>query len=758
MIIPWKTFTGEIPRSPTHLLPENAAQNTLDCDFSHGELRPLKGMFRVSSFPLKNSGVSLFTKDGIRFYSWPYEVHAYGSPIPSDAAKIDGSSRIYYSSLSRDGGPKGVFVTTESPMTTTGGEPVADGSSTATAWPVGVPASMVAPILAVSDVASFPDVDSLGIQINVWYESQGKKFQTTENVGYNTIKAFRQFGIVAPAISATPAVGTGTATPITTFVENMTTGTVGGATTLYSVNGYVSVVDAHTVVWGGVTYANVISYTDINGVTKDLSGVVGTTAAATTTPTDATFQAEIVFTDLTKNTVVMRASSSSASTPISSVGEIGVVLAKTANTTSNYTLTLGYGTLETRAYIYTLVNDVGEEGVPSPADLVTVDSLQRVTVRCTVQPYGNYRPVDRLRLYRSNSATNGVVGYQFVSEQYFYQGFGTLDIVDDVPNAKLAEVCPSELYEAPPNTLTNLTALPNGVFAACTGNVIHFSIPFKPWAWPSDYKITLPYAIVGMMVSGGSLLVTTFGYPYLITGSHPDSYTQSRLPVMQAGLSPFGMADIGSSIVYTSNDGLVTINGAGGSLEQGQRFFTRSDWRTYVSDTKSVHLTVYDGAVIAFNPNQTDTYGFMIRMDEAAGSFTKIRQTIPGSTTPASTARVQGVYVLPETDQCYVTVGGYVHQFAGGNTYNSFVWHSKDFTIARPTNFGALQIVLNSVGTVTYQVYADGVVQSSGTVAQSSIVRLTSGFKARVWSVKLVGDAIVKEMYLATTVAELQGV
>ncbi len=86
MIIPWKTFTGEIPRLPAHLLPENAAQDTLDCDFSHGELRPLKGMFRVSSFPLKNSGVSLFTKDGIRFYSWPYEVHAYSSPIPSDAA------------------------------------------------------------------------------------------------------------------------------------------------------------------------------------------------------------------------------------------------------------------------------------------------------------------------------------------------------------------------------------------------------------------------------------------------------------------------------------------------------------------------------------------------------------------------------------------------------------------------------------------------------------------------------------------------
>jgi hypothetical protein len=209
-----------------------------------------------------------------------------------------------------------------------------------------------------------------------------------------------------------------------------------------------------------------------------------------------------------------------------------------------------------------------------------------------------------------------------------------------------------------------------------------------------------------------------------------------------------GMTDIGGAIGYVSHEGIVTCNGAGGSLESSQRFWTRKDWaaRFTTGQLYQLRLNTYDGGIIGLLPPGSNTNGFMVRQDEGTGQMTQLSDV------------ADATFILPETDQCYLLYGGSVYQFMGDDSYRSFDWWSKDFIVERPSNFGALQIVMDPSHTgVTFTVYADGVAVATGTTT-GGILRLPSGFKARRWSIRLQGNAWVREVYIATSPTELASV
>ncbi len=100
MIIKFITFTGEIPRLPPHLLPDNAATFASNCDFLHGELRGHLNWSLVSVLPtyLGAPIVSVWTENGVDFFGWPYEVVAVKSPVINDPFH-----RIYYAAVPLSG-------------------------------------------------------------------------------------------------------------------------------------------------------------------------------------------------------------------------------------------------------------------------------------------------------------------------------------------------------------------------------------------------------------------------------------------------------------------------------------------------------------------------------------------------------------------------------------------------------------------------------------------------------------------------------
>lgn len=87
MIIPLKTFTGEFPKTNATLLPDNAAQKSVDCDFISGTLKGIR-----ARDPLGYSAPGIksmfFYKGGVpgveRPYWWNRDVDAVSSPIVDD--------------------------------------------------------------------------------------------------------------------------------------------------------------------------------------------------------------------------------------------------------------------------------------------------------------------------------------------------------------------------------------------------------------------------------------------------------------------------------------------------------------------------------------------------------------------------------------------------------------------------------------------------------------------------------------------------
>lgn len=150
-----QTFSGIRPRVPDSLLPDSAATLAENCDFAYGELRNTKDGFMLQS--LQNDAASIYTEDGVTFYTWTNDVDAVRSPLANDQF-----NRMYYS------GDGGVKVTNRLGTRTNGGPP-------SSAYAVGVPRPGTAPALAVAQVVlSTSDTD---FTFKFHWEYGGVKYQ-----------------------------------------------------------------------------------------------------------------------------------------------------------------------------------------------------------------------------------------------------------------------------------------------------------------------------------------------------------------------------------------------------------------------------------------------------------------------------------------------------------------------------------------------------------------------------------------------------
>jgi hypothetical protein len=149
------TFSGIIPKLPASLLPPTNATIAQNCDFGYGELRNTNGGVQLSA--LSNAAKSIYTDDGLLFFSWPSDVNAARSPIAADPY-----NRLYYSNGSD------FRVASRDLMTTTGGVPAAS-------YRVGVPRPTVAPTL-VATPAPDPTTGTT-FTATFFYESGGVKYQ-----------------------------------------------------------------------------------------------------------------------------------------------------------------------------------------------------------------------------------------------------------------------------------------------------------------------------------------------------------------------------------------------------------------------------------------------------------------------------------------------------------------------------------------------------------------------------------------------------
>lgn len=388
---------------------------------------------------------------------------------------------------------------------------------------------------------------------------------------------------------------------------------------------------------------------------------------------------------------------------------------------------------ESRAYVIRYVSAYGEVGPPSDASaMVTVSPGNSVTLELPTAPAGAYN-VSVIDIFRTNTGTSGTE-YQYVASV----AVGTISYSDTKESADLGFVLDSTEYLAPPATLKGLIPTPFGSLAGFYDNVLCLSEPNQPHAWPATNQYTLADKIVAIGAFGNSILVTTTGFPYVLTGSTPSSMSVERFEEGYPCISKRGLVDMGYSILYPTPLGLMQI-GVNGAKLVTQGACTIDEWKALKPET--VHAYAYGGKYFAFN-SDNDCFVF----DPADGTYVQ-----------ASTANLTGTVTAGHSDtasgKLYLQAGSDIVHFDGGVTFSTFTWKSKKFVAPWPLNMAALQVF--AAGTVTAKVYADGVLKATVAVSSNVPVRLPGGFRATDWEVELSGSSNITLVLLATSMTEL---
>lgn len=248
--------------------------------------------------------------------------------------------------------------------------------------------------------------------------------------------------------------------------------------------------------------------------------------------------------------------------------------------------------LEDRTYVYTYVNEFGEEGPPSPPSEVTpqLDGRSVLLSDMALPPTIGYN-ISKMRLYRSNSTEAGTE-YQFVKE--FDLSRTTRD---EVLSADLGEIIPSTTWDPPPTGMDGITAMPNGMMVGFKGRNLHFCEPYYPHAYPPEYDRAIDYEIIGIASFGNSVAVMTEGWPYIITGVHPRNVNVRPIKVNLSCVSAASIATDGNKVYFASSEGLVEIDDTGARVVTKQ-FADKEDWALY-SPTTMVG-SFYEGRYYGF--------------------------------------------------------------------------------------------------------------------------------------------------------------
>jgi hypothetical protein len=310
---------------------------------------------------------------------------------------------------------------------------------------------------------------------------------------------------------------------------------------------------------------------------------------------------------------------------------------------------------------------------------------------------------------------------------------GVSSYTDEKTADLLGEECPSIFWTMPKPALKGLVALPNGIMAGFVGHDVYFSEPFRPFAWPDAYSVSVAYPVVGLAAVDTTLVVLTQGRPYFVQGSHPDSMVTVEADVSQACVSKRSIVSVDGVVYYASPDGMVGL-APNGSKVITQALFDRAQWQSLSPST--IHGYSHDGMYVAFFGNTGG--GFLF--DIASGSF-----MFHGVNASAgySDLRRDTLFVLSDT-----SLGKW-----GEGTPRPYTWRSKLFTLPRPTHMASFRVGAEAYP-VEVVVQRDGAVIHTQTVNDEQPCRLPPGL-GREWDIQVTNNSDIYQIEVGQAVEEM---
>lgn len=340
----------------------------------------------------------------------------------------------------------------------------------------------------------------------------------------------------------------------------------------------------------------------------------------------------------------------------------------------------GTGDVITRTYTYTWVSDLGEESEPAPASNA-MDWQDGETI--TLAGFGATPPDRRItkqRIYRSQTGQVGTFFYLIAERNAATTGFDDTVAID-----AFQEPLPATDYNAPPDDLEGLIALPNGMMAAFAGRKVYFCEPYQPHAWPEKYVLTTNAEIMGLGAVANSIIVMTAGQPHFIQGTAPESMQMTEIEQNLPCINKRSIVDLGYAIAYASHDGLVVVDASGSFRIATQNLFNRQEWEAH--NPQTMVGAQLSGRYFAFYERvrasgQADKGALII---DVSGDGYLIRTDTRASAAWYDIAGSRLYYVDPDT--------GYIREFDAQNaSRRSLYWRSKLFVLPRPENFAAILV------------------------------------------------------------------
>lgn len=268
------------------------------------------------------------------------------------------------------------------------------------------------------------------------------------------------------------------------------------------------------------------------------------------------------------------------------------------------------------AVVYTVVyvSAYGEMGPASPPSVRAVrPDGHTVSITDIPVPSGNHN-ITAKRIYRSSGGNYALVA-QIPAAQTSYD--------DTVLDKALGEALVSADWDMPNDQMRGLTLLPIGVCAGHFENVLAFSEPYLPHAWPTGHRLTTKAPIVGLHATAAGLVVLTEEQPYLCVGSSPAAMQLIEMDVKQPCMSKHSHVDMGAYSLYASPDGLVAAGGSDPRVVTAG-IFSKRQWMAMKPETMRAfeyngrYVVQYDGGGFVFNPATGDVCELDIDFDACA--------------------------------------------------------------------------------------------------------------------------------------------
>lgn len=333
---------------------------------------------------------------------------------------------------------------------------------------------------------------------------------------------------------------------------------------------------------------------------------------------------------------------------------------------------------DARSYVYTYINEWGEESAPSPAsNIITVADSAPVRLTNIAIPPAGYNIVG-INIYRCVTGFRPPdVKQQTPLTDYMY--LTTISplsssYTDSMALKSVGPVLETQKVHMPPEGLQNIVSIDGIVrLAGTVANRVYLTENFQLHNWPVKYQLTLDSTIVHMRALDRKLFVTTHTTPYIIDVSSCEDI--KCIPVTDLGIP---LPDISCSyahaaiitqhgLIYSSPIGLILLGPDAKYYVLTKKWFSPEDWAKVMPDT--VRLGYYQGFLFCI----TDRVSFIINIDGVTYGDMKESELVTISDKPIDLLRSNtGLLYMLENDTLDV--------WDNGLSYRAFTWESRELT------------------------------------------------------------------------------